>query len=57
MRYLFITLIITGCSSSKMSLSLENNPEINWISQPLFMQNVRVCRSLNHCAAEQLFIR
>lgn len=57
MRYLFIALIITGCSSSEMSLSLENNPEINWISQPLFMQNVRVCRSLNHCAAEQLFIR
>jgi len=55
--YVSAVLLITGCNSSEISLRLEDTPELNWISQPLFMQNVRVCRTLDHCAAEQLFTR
>jgi hypothetical protein len=60
MKYLILTaLLLTGCSNfgapSGMSLHLQEYPQFNWIDQDIFMLNVRTCRSLDHCAAEQLF--
>ena len=60
MKYLILTaLLLTGCSNfeapSGMSLHLQEYPRFEWVDQNIFMTNIRTCRSLDQCAAEQLF--
>jgi len=59
MKKIFIItlLLFTGCSLSEMSMQMSEYPEWNYMDQQLFMQNVRICRAMDHCAAENLFNR
>lgn len=54
---LIILLSLTGCSLSEVSMQMSDYPEWNWMDEQLFMQNVRICRAMDHCAAEDLFRR
>ena len=38
-------------------MQMSEYPEWNYMDQQLFMQNVRICRAMDHCAAENLFNR
>ncbi len=38
-------------------MQMSEYPEWNYIDQQLYMQNVRICRAMDHCAAEDLFRR
>jgi hypothetical protein len=59
MKYLSLGILIlmTGCTGSGMNIYLQDYPEWNWVDQTVFMHNVRTCRSMDYCAAEQLFDR
>lgn len=59
MKKIFIItlLLFTGCSLSEISMEMSEYPEWNYMDQQLFMQNVRICRAMDHCAAENLLNR
>ncbi len=54
---IIILLLLTGCSGTIPSMHISEYPEWNYMDQQLFMQNVRICRAMDHCAAENLFNR
>ena len=54
---IIILLSLTGCSLREISMQMSDYPEWNWMDQQLYMQNVRICRTKDHCAAENLFRR
>jgi hypothetical protein len=56
---LILLLVITGCSSTgnRWSYNLDHYEDFNYMTQDLFIQNIRDCRSQNFCRAEDLFDR
>ncbi len=56
---LILLLVVTGCTSTKerRSYNLDHYEDFNYMTQDLFVRNLRDCRSQNFCRAEDLFDR